>query len=315
MGGILNIYNAIKRKLPASYGVVIKRFNQIENSIEERFAGIDSRYVQINEDVSSINSRLNEIIGRTQYPLQMITADQAEILGAMRLLKPQKVNGYGEIRLGRINDGGYVMIDDFKGINCAFSFGISGDDSWDVGMAEKGISVYQFDYSIDESPSSHPLLYFSKKRISSEPANGNATIPDLVDKYSNGDHADIILKMDIEGAEWNVLDACPVEYLKHFKQIVCEFHSLSQLENSIFLSIFRRVFEKLNTAFSIVHIHANNWGPIFNISNIVIPDVLEITFVNNDYYTVSPSDEIFPTKLDMPNRADQPDIFLGVFRF
>jgi len=300
----------------------MNRFKQIENSIGEGFASIDSKFAQINEQVNNINSRLNdnnsrinEISSRTQYPLQMIAADQTEILGAMRLLGPHEVLGFGKIRLGRMNDGGYVMIDDFEGINCAFSFGISGDDSWDVGVAEKGIPVYQFDYSIDKSPSSHPLLNFSKKRISPEAANGNATIPDLVDKYSNGAHSDIILKIDIEGAEWNVLDACPIEYLKHFKQVICEFHSLSQLGDAIYLSLFKGVFEKLNTAFSIVHIHANNWGSIFNLSNIVIPDVIEITFVNDDYYTVSASDEIFPTKLDMPNRAGYPDIFLGAFRF
>jgi hypothetical protein len=315
MKGVLGLCNAIKCKLPASYQVVTNRIKKIEYSIESRYIQTNEHINHINNRLDDINRRLNEIFNQTQYPLRIIAANQPEILGAMRLLRPYKIVGFKEIRMGRLYDGGYVMVDDFDGIACAFSFGISGDDSWDVGVAEKGIPIYQFDYSIDNAPSSHPLLHFSKKRISSEAASGNATIPELVDKHSKEGHSDIILKMDIESAEWDVIDKCPIEYLKHFKQIVCEFHSLGRLENMDFLTTFKRVFEKINSAFSIVHIHANNWGSIINLANIVIPDVLEITFVNKEYYIVSASDETFPTKLDMPNRADCPDIFLGTFRF
>ena len=42
-----------------------------------------------------------------------------------RLLCPKKVVGKKKILIGNYGDGGYVMLDNFKGIKIAYSFGIS----------------------------------------------------------------------------------------------------------------------------------------------------------------------------------------------
>jgi hypothetical protein len=62
-------------------------------------------------------------------------------------------------------------------------------------------------------------------------------------------------------------------------------------------------------------VHANNFAGFSNIANIMVPNVLEITFVNRNTYSVYESDEIFPGPLDAPNDPSCPDMHLGSFRF
>jgi FkbM family methyltransferase len=46
-----------------------------------------------------------------------------------------------------------------------------------------------------------------------------------------------------------------------------------------------------------------------------IPCVLEVTFANRALYEFQDSKEVFPTELDAPCNRNQPDLFLGAFRF
>ena len=52
---------------------------------------------------------------------------------------PQTVRGFSKIRVGSDYDGGYVMIDDFKDIELALSFGVETNADWDVDIANRGI--------------------------------------------------------------------------------------------------------------------------------------------------------------------------------
>lgn len=44
-------------------------------------------------------------------------------------MEPYELVGFEKIRVGRNNDGGYVMVDDFDGIEAAYSIGINDDVS------------------------------------------------------------------------------------------------------------------------------------------------------------------------------------------
>ena len=52
-----------------------------------------------------------------------------------------------------------------------------------------------------------------------------------------------------------------------------------------------------------------------NIANVIVPNVLEITFANRSLYSFSETDEVFPGPLDVPNDPSRPDMHLGTFRF
>jgi hypothetical protein len=240
---------------------------------------------------------------------------QSEILAILRLLEPKKVVDYEKIRVGSKSDGGYVQIDDLECISHAFSFGVSDNDSWDLTMAKAGISVEQFDHAIERAPSDHPLLRFHRKMVSADATAQSVTLGDLAAEYSKFGAPDLIVKIDIEGCEWDAFDRATDAVLSRFAQLICEFHDLSRLTDPAFRARARSVFEKLAKHFAPVHVHGNNCGRLRIISNIPLPDALEVTFASRGRYSFTETKELFPTPLDAPNYPDSADIVLGAFRF
>ncbi len=272
--------------------------------VQWRHEFIANRFDQIERTIS------NCLLQTTCTPTQ-----QRAIRDVLRHLEPKKVVGFEKKRVGSPGDGGYVQIDDLEGIRHAFSFGVSDNDSWDLAMAEAGVPVEQFDHSIERAPSSHPLLRFHRKMISADATDETATLPDLVATYSTSSDPDLILKIDIEGCEWDVFDRASDAVLSKFTQIMCEFHDLSRLIDPEFQARAMRVLTKLVATFAPVHVHGNNCCGLSNVANIPLPDVLEITFANRRRYAFVDNTEVFPTPLDAPSDDRIPDIALGSFRF
>lgn len=265
-----------------------------------------------------IEQRLDEIemsVTRTVTRVPLSCEFQRKVLSVVRFLAPERIEIHRKVRVGSAGDGGYVQVDDYKGISRALSFGVSDDDSWDLAMAELGVPVEQFDHSVESAPSTHPLLHFHRKMISTRRSADTATLSELVAQHSKRDIPDLILKIDIEGSEWDVFDAAAPQTLSTFSQILCEFHSLSCLQEPEFRIRAHRVLEKLADHFAPIHVHANNAGKICNVANVPLPDLLEVTFANRSRYSFAASDETFPTPLDAPNLPGVADIALGSFRF
>ena len=65
------------------------------------------------------------------------------------LLSPMDIKDGKYLRIGRKNDGGYVLLDNFSdgSVKSAYSFGISNDVSWDEDIANLGIDVFMFDHT------------------------------------------------------------------------------------------------------------------------------------------------------------------------
>lgn len=259
--------------------------------------------------------RLLEGFVQTQMEAAGSSEMQAEIVDILRLLPPHRAIGRRKTRVGSPGDGGYVQIDDIEGVAHALSFGVRDDDSWDLAMAMAGIPVEQFDHSVERAPSVHPLLAFHRKMIATQRSTQTATLEELIALHSKGERPDVILKTDIEGCEWDVLDATPESSLAKLTQILAEFHDFSQLGDIRFRARARRVFQKLSSHFALVHVHGNNCAPMACTANVFIPDVLEMSFVNRSVYAVEPSFEIFPTPLDAPNAPSRADYRLGTFLF
>jgi hypothetical protein len=282
-----------KNTFPPSINDMEWRFNELNARIQAVQRFVDSRIIQ------------KECEQETQRLIREL----------FRLITPMQAQGVKKIRVGSAHDGGYVQLDDLEHVSLALSFGICDDDNWDMAMAARGIKVWQYDHTINHAPSSHPLLVFHKKMVSSESSSDAITLSELVVAHEETETPNIFLKIDIEGDEWKVFDATPESHLNRIAQIVCEFHNLSQLSESGFYNIAFRVFEKLSRSFAVTHVHANNCAPVVNLSNVIIPDVIELSFANRKRYSFCESAEIFPTELDAPCDKDNADIFLGKFMF
>lgn len=241
---------------------------------------------------------------------------QEEIKKILRLLRPHAAKGFQKARFGGPNDGGYILLDDFHGVDTAFSFGIDKNASWDLEIAKRCLTVYQFDHTVEAPVTDNPRLVFSRRRICPEAGPESESLSSLVEQHDKQNLSpNLVLKMDIEGDEWALLDTTPPGSLARFSQIVGEFHYFQAFSDFSWRQLFHRVLNKLSDAYSIIHVHANNYAGFSNVSNVVFPNVLEITFANRSVYSVSETDEIFPGPLDSPNDPSRPDMHLGSFRF
>jgi len=254
-----------------------------------------------------------------------------EIRRIFRLLRPQTANEFHKSRFGCVNDGGYILLDDFRGIDKAFSFGIAHNSSWDVDIADRGVKVYQFDHTVDAPITGNPRLIFSKKRISTATAQipdgyesivsadtepNSETLSSLIKQHDRQEsRPNILLKMDIEHSEWDILDTTPSDLLGRFTQIVGEFHYFQGLAELHWRQLYARVLKRVTDRYAVIHVHANNFASFSNIANVMVPNVLEITFANRQMYSFTETDELFPGTLDSPNDSSQPDMYLGDFRF
>ena len=195
-------------------------------------ADIEWRHDLVAGRLDEMAGRLDEI-GPALMLLHAPTAEeQRDVLEVLRMLEPVRVEGFEKIRVGAAGDGGYVQISDLDGITQALSFGIADEDSWDLAMAQAGVPVQQLDHSVERAPSTHPLLTFHRKMIGTQSSAESATLAELVAAYSKGGAPDIILKIDIEGCEWEVFAEADDATLGRITQIVCELHELSHLGKS-----------------------------------------------------------------------------------
>jgi hypothetical protein len=253
---------------------------------------------------------------RLEMPTMPANSEQDEVLRALSLLTPCAARGHSKIRAGDTNDGGYVMLDDVREVDCCLSLGIGHDVSWDLAMAERGATILQYDHTVDAPP--HPHRNFVFKKIGIGPfdqPHDNITSIDTILKEARKSHRTFILKMDIEGLEWEVLDALDPAALRCFSQIVCEFHWFSNLLNAEWRARAQRVFSKIRASHFPVHVHGNNFPGFAVAYGVMVPSVLEVTFVASERYVPIESNELFPTPLDLPNDPNGPDLFLGSFKY
>jgi hypothetical protein len=239
--------------------------------------------------------------------------EQDAILNLLSNITPRQVTGFDKIRMGRDGDGGYVLLNDFTNVFAALSFGISTDCSWDTDIAARGIDVYQYDHTVAAPPTANPRFHFFKKRLAALVSAQSETLGSTLARLPASDRH-VILKIDIEGSEWDVFDAATVEELARFSQVVGEFHGFSNALDAAWRERAQRVMTKLRSVFEVVHVHGNNCSPLHIVANIAIPEALELTFANREIYTCLETNGVFPTGIDQPNWGDL-DIFLGGLRF
>ena len=112
-------------------------------------------------------------------------------------------------------------------------------------------------------------------------------------------HFEAGIKMDIEGHEYLIFDQAKVDFLK-IAFIIIEFHGIGSN-----YSLFKRVIKKLQTNFVITNIHINNYG---SISDIGIPSIVEISFVNKALIGEYSYADFIPSSLDRPCCIRKPEI-------
>jgi Methyltransferase FkbM domain len=136
--------------------------------------------------------------------------------------------------------------------------------------------------------------------------DGGYLLPD--DLFAEPSDNNLILQMDIEGAEYDVLIETPVEVLERFRIIVIEFHYLDALFNPFGFKLVSGVFERLLRSFKCLHIHPNNFCDPIRYGEFAVFPVMEFTFHRIDRISHFAAAESFPHQLDEPNCPWRPDV-------
>ena len=227
------------------------------------------------------------------------------------LLHIYRVEGFNLTRIGRKGNAGYVMLDDFHGEKIAYSFGIGDDVVWDKDMASRGYDVFMYDHTIDGLPEENLRFHWSQIGIADGIAQDKRlkSLDELLKQNHHEDKQDMILKMDVERAEWGFLRQTSSETLSKFSQIVFELHSINHLENR---ELILEDLRKLNKTHKLIHLHACNWGYHIEIGGKKFPTVYEATYILRDKYNIADDyDPDLPLELDSPTSRLVPDIELG----
>jgi hypothetical protein len=245
------------------------------------------------------------------------------ILSCLGLLKPSP-SPFPLLRLGGKKDGAYLLPEDFSGVTACFSPGVNNTKPFEDELVERfGIKCHLCDASSEESQFATPLKprmqTFLKKWLDIGGAVNSISLEEWVDGLSEtGESPDLLLQIDIEGAEYRNLLHTSADVLDRFRIIVVEYHDLSALKDAQVLeTVLRPTFEKMARMFTPVHVHPNNCCGDFSIprTSVRIPEVLEVTYLHKSRFSGRPPSEMHrvlcPHPLDIVNFPQWPAIHLG----
>jgi len=216
------------------------------------------------------------------------------------------------IRLGPAVDGGYVVPDDIDGVSACISPGVSTECGFDLALAERGIDIYMADASVDGPPLAHPRFHFAKKFLGPLTRGSDVNIAEFCNEIPNfAGGGDLILQMDIEGAEYPVLLGMSQQLLARFRIIILELHGLEMVGDMSGHAILQALTDKLLAQHTVVHVHPNNFGGTVVVQGIPVPRVLELTLLRNDRTTFTRDlARNFPDPLDAENAPFLPPLIL-----
>ncbi len=230
----------------------------------------------------------------------------ASLRGLLQALRPLDP-GIELVRIGPEHDGGYLVPDDLDGIRHVFSPGVSNESGFEAALADRGMQVFLADHSVDAPAVSHPRFVFDKRFVGCLTDDRYMTLDDWHTGRLGADaDAELLLQMDIEGAEYETLLAASPRLLGRFRIMVIELHWLPQLWNAPFFALASRVLEKLLLTHAVVHIHPNNCCGSVKSAGIEIPRIAEFTLLRRDRLRSQAYRTTFPHALDRPNVAKKP---------
>lgn len=193
-----------------------------------------------------------------------------------KLIIPVVLSNKDVRRYGSKGDGGYfVATRAVKKSEFLISGGISNNNDFEIELANLGIKGIQIDNSIDEAPAFHKNLDFIKRTLGNRKEIDLDRLFEDLSKNKTG-----ILKLDIEGAEYEVL--YNLKNIKRFSAIIVEFHGLFAISDDKFWLKLSNIIKKINMQHKIIYVAPNNCCDFSIIGGVPVPNVIEVTWIRND---------------------------------
>lgn len=202
------------------------------------------------------------------------------------LLRPVSLGNCQLERFGEEHDGGYLMCGNLLGgVQSGYSYGIGGYDKWGCDISTRlDVKVHQYDCFNTTRPRCWGGdTLFHEECVGSRENVVDGRLFDTVAHHvaRNGDSGrHIVLKMDVEGAEWDSLLSVPDPVLERVDQMAVEFHWSEDDEfRWVHDEKHLRVIERLKQFFEVGHIHFNNASCVGDLAPFP-SSAYEVLFVN-----------------------------------
>ncbi|MBM3430900.1 MAG: FkbM family methyltransferase [Bacteroidetes bacterium] len=220
----------------------------------------------------------------------------------------------GMIRVGSQGDGGYVIPSDGLSVDALFSPGVGDNSDFELVFAEQGMPCFLADYSVDGPAKHHEHFHFTKRFLSDRNSDNTITMNEWLSN-SNIQGDNLFLSMDIEGAEFGILEEMPETILRRFRFITLELHDLSRVRSLKGLVQVHSLLNQITKSHKVVHIHGNNFSFYFKMKKSRLANVLELTLARNDsfggVFQRSPKGQ-YKSPLDLPNDSHSKDFILEI---
>jgi len=141
-----------------------------------------------------------------------------------------------------------------------------------------------------------------RRMVGADTTPATVTLPALLASVGTVRPHGIFLKVDVEGAEYTLIDAIAAQ-AQTIGCLVIEFHRTSRHARA-----FNAAMARLLGPFRVVHVHGNNYAPRDPVSG--FPDAVEITLIHEQLCPrpLVPIDVEYPRAgLDHPNHPGRPD--------
>jgi len=259
----------------------------------------------------------------------------------LKIFHPYKVDGLK--RIGNKNDGGYIVhLPSLQQVDCLLNYGVGYNVAFEKEFHKlTNAPVYAFDPTMkklkyfvagikqgeyfitakqvvklmlwlaQENSLEKHGIHFIEEGLSDKNTEDFKTLDYHLLKYNLRDK-NIFLKIDIEGAEYDIIrHESFYNNLKNVMQLIFEFHFLDKR-----LPEISDLISKLEPTHSLVHIHGNNNGGTFSYNGKNVPDIVEAVFLHNSFLPVKKlSSADYPVEgLDYPCNWRRKDIPLNFFK-
>jgi hypothetical protein len=214
-------------------------------------------------------------------------------------------------RFGSANDGGYLMCENLIGpLDSAYSYGVGINDDWGCEMSRQyHVAVQEYDCFDPARPTCDGGTFvFHNECVGDRTGYRDSRFFDTLQNQlsKNGDTGRrVIVKMDIEGGEWESLLRAPDELLASIPQFAMEMHGF---DDSKILAVLR----KLKRHFYLVNLHFNNWSCTSRAAPLPAW-AYQVLWVNKRIGIVDPAAPVPapPSPLNAPDAPTWPDCQLN----
>src|ERR1041384_1183421 len=166
----------------------------------------------------------------------------------------------GELkRFGEPHDGGYPLCANLlDAVRAGYSYAISGYDGWGCDVSRQlHIAVHQydcFDLRVPTCPGGSTVFHGECIAPTKSTEDGRR-FDTFTNQFAGNGDADVrlVMKIDVEGAEWDSFLVASDSVFSHIDQLDVEFH---HVDDSKYVETMRR----LKQFFYIAHVHYNNFS-------------------------------------------------------